>query len=97
MGHFLANKRQTRILASLLLVVQRPNESLRSYIKRFIVAFANVKDSNKSFAIQAFRIGLINEHLYYAFCNNSITNMHGLISKAQALAEVEEIMTSHTG
>ena len=60
-GHFMANKKKSRTLASLCSEVQRLDESLKSYIKKFTIAFANVNDPNKSFFIQAFKAKVVNE------------------------------------
>ena len=77
--------------------MQRPSESLRSYIKRFTITFANVIGSNEGFAIQTFRACVTNENVHYALCNSYITSMHELILKAQAFVEVKEIRLNHIG
>ena len=49
--HFMANKRETRTLANLWFMMQRPTKSLWNYIKRFTIALADMKDQNKGFTI----------------------------------------------
>ena len=43
-----------------------------SNIKRFTVAFTDVKDPNESFAIQASKMGVANKHVHYALYNKNI-------------------------
>ena len=72
---------------------------MKSYIKKFTPAFAVIKDSNESFAIQEFRAGVVSEHVHYALCNRDITIMHKLVSHAshaQSLVKAEEMRLSHT-
>ena len=63
-------------------MVQHLNEPLRSYIKRFTVAFIDLKDLNESFVIQAFKTNVANERVHYALYNNDITSMYELVSRA---------------
>ena len=76
--------------------MQFHNEPLKGYIKRFIVTYIDVKDSNECFAIQAFKASMARKHVHYTLFNMEITCMHELVTKAQALAEVEEIRNNHT-
>ena len=85
-GHFMANKRQNKMLASLWSIGQGPNETLRSYTKRFTMAYLDVMDLNENFTVQAFRVGVANEHVHYALCGTDITDMEDLIVRAQTLA-----------
>ena len=73
------------------------SEPLWGYIKRFTMAYTNVKDPNESFVIQEFKAGVINEHVYYTICNKDITSMHELVTYGQALVEVEEMRNNHLG
>ena len=61
------------------------------------MTFVDVKDLNEGFAIQAFRVGVTNEHVHYALCNSDITSMHELVSRVQVLIEAEEIRISPIG
>ena len=91
MGQFLANKRQAKTLANLYSMTQGPVESLRSYIKRFTTAYAEVGEPNENCAVEAFRAGVSSEHIHYALYGSTLLGMHALIAKAQELANVEEI------
>ena len=62
-GHFMANKRQARTLASLWSITQGSNETLESYTKRFTSAYSCVTSPNEDFAIQAFKVGVTNENV----------------------------------
>ena len=75
-------------------MTQGPNETLRSYTKIFTIAYADVTNPNENFAIQAFKARVANKHVHYALCGSDITDMQGLISRTQALAEVEEMRNS---
>ena len=91
MGQFLANKRQTKTLANLYSMTQGSIESLRSYIKRFTKAYAEVREPNESCAVEAFRVRISSEHIHYALYGSTLLGMHTLIAKAQELANVKEI------
>ena len=47
----MANKRQTQTLANLWSINQGPSESFKGYIKRFTVAYADVRNPNENFAM----------------------------------------------
>ena len=67
-------------------------ESLCSYIKRFTMAYTEVREPNESCAVEAFRAGVSSEHIHYALYGSMLLGMHALIAKAQELANVEEII-----
>ena len=72
------------------------NETLRSYTKRFTVAYFDVTNQKEDFAIHAFKVGVTNENVHYAFCGTDIMNIEGLITKAQKLAEAKEMRIDRT-
>ena len=75
----------------------RSCESLKSYIKKFTTAFVDIKDLNESFSIQAFKVSMANEQVYYALYNGDIINMHKLVFRAQSLVVAEKMRLSHIG
>ena len=72
-------------------MTQGPDKSLRTFIKRFTTAYAEVGEPNESCAVEAFRAGVSNEHIHYALYGSTLLEMHALVAKAQKLADVEEI------
>ena len=81
-GQFLANKRQTKTLASFYSMTQGSDESLRTFIKRFTKAYAEVEEPNESCAVEAFRARISSEHIHYALYGSTLLGMHALVAKA---------------
>ena len=79
------------MVASLISMVQRSNESLGDYIKRFTATYTNVKDTNDSFAKQAFKAGVANNHVHYALHDEKLMTFQELSEKAQSLMKVVKI------
>ena len=63
----------------------------------FIMIYADMKDPNENFVIQTFKGGVISEYVHYVLCHRDITSMHELVTRARALAKVEEMRNNHLG
>ena len=50
-----------------------------------------MKDLNDNFSIQAFIIGLINEHVRYAQIHGDISTMHKLMAHAQKFTKANKM------
>ena len=72
-------------------MTQGPDESLRTFIKRFTTAYTEVGEPNESCAVEAFQARVSSEHIHYALYGSTLLRMHALVAKAQELANVEEI------
>ena len=82
-------------MVSLWSVVQKEGESLWSYIKRFTLAYTNVKDLSDSLAIQIFTTGLSNDHVRYPLIHKNVSTMHELVAHAYKFVKADEMKDHH--
>ena len=55
-----------------------------------------MKDLINNFVVQAFTIGLTNEHIQYALIDGDISTMHKLVACAYIFAKVDEMIDHHS-
>lgn len=72
-----------RRVTSLLTIKQQLGETLREYVKRFIVANSKVIDHNGKFSLSAFKEGLSNETISLVLTSVNVTTLSKTIKVVQ--------------
>ncbi|KAH1038679.1 hypothetical protein J1N35_040422 [Gossypium stocksii] len=70
---------------------QMESESLQDYVKSFHVTTLNTKNLNDQWAIDAFIMGVQNDHVQYSFTNNRPQSLADLYERTHMFVEAEEI------
>ena len=87
----MANKKRPKKMTNLWSITQGQSETLERYTERFTVTYSCVTNLDEEFSIQVYIVRVTNESVQLALCDNDVTDMDGLINKAQKLFNTQEM------
>ncbi|XP_043725558.1 uncharacterized protein LOC122672127 [Telopea speciosissima] len=89
---FQSSVKQKKIAANLLAVKQRPDESMRDYIKRFNGEALEIKDLDDAMAFNTLHNGVTNHDLVKSLALDPVTTMPKLLDHCYQYANMFDIM-----